>query len=84
MSVGSLSAKNVYVSLGAPENLVNSGTMNSLVASTDHHTADPMALDVKSMTDNRTLEMVFDMREDAIIFVKQLSKATLKDNIPVS
>lgn len=70
------------VSLGSEENVTKSGAVVNEDGGTEN-LGSPVALDIKSLADNRTLECVFDTKEDAVIFVKQLSKATIMDNIAV-
>lgn len=73
---GKMDVKNIRVGDGLPESIPNSG-----IPTAQHHGA--MAINIKSLSDNRILEIVFDSEAHCKTFLVYLNKASVHNNIPV-
>lgn len=74
---GSVTVKNIRVGDGSPDAIRSCGLNSTLQAAA-------VGIGIKSMTDNRVLEVVLHTPNDAKLFLRQLVEASLHNNIPVS
>ena len=74
---GNITVKNVRVGDGSPDSISSCGLSGT-------HQAAAIAIGIKSMTDNRVLEVVLHNAGESKLFLQQLGEASLHNNIPVS